>query len=123
MKVIPGCATVSVKCFRRTVVFFLRNITFTHRLFYADGKIIYAEMNSLNPRTILTRGLLILIAVLLLVERSDAWRRRRARRCTAVSCVVSSWTSWSTCIANCGATGSFICFFILKYLSRYKFHM
>eukprot|EP00112_Aurelia_sp_Birch-Aquarium-sp1_P006739 Seg1738.7 transcript_id=Seg1738.7/GoldUCD/mRNA.D3Y31 product=Spondin-1 protein_id=Seg1738.7/GoldUCD/D3Y31 len=63
----------------------------------------------MNSKTILATALLLLVVVSLLVERSDGWRRRRRRRrraCSPVNCAVSAWTAWSTCTANCGATGS-----------------
>lgn len=38
------------------------------------------------------------------------WRRRRRRRssppCSAVNCLVDSWTSWSSCSHQCGTSGT-----------------
>ena len=39
--------------------------------------------------------LVTLLALLISVYRSDAWRRRRRRRCPVQDCQVSSWSSWS----------------------------
>lgn len=43
------------------------------------------------------------VAVLVLFicfSSTDGWRRRRRRRCAVRNCVVSSWSSWSSCTAN-----------------------
>lgn len=49
----------------------------------------------------------VLVAVLIIVSPSDAWRRRRRRRCPVQDCQVSSWSSWSSCSAwQCGQQGS-----------------
>lgn len=49
----------------------------------------------------------VLVAVLIIVFPSDAWRRRRRRRCPVQDCQVSSWSSWSSCSAwQCGQQGS-----------------
>ena len=39
--------------------------------------------------------LVILVPLLISVHPSDAWRRRRRRRCPVQDCQVSSWSSWS----------------------------
>ena len=48
--------------------------------------------------------LLALGAIVVVFSTSNAlfWRRRR-RRCSAVSCRVSSWSSWSSCSRTCGS--------------------
>ena len=51
------------------------------------------------------------ICLLLLMMDTNAWRRRRRRRrsspsCQAVNCLVSSWTSWSSCSHPCGTSGT-----------------
>ena len=49
--------------------------------------------------------LVILVALLIFVHRSDAWRRRR--RCPVRDCQVSSWSPWSSCsVGQCGQQGS-----------------
>ncbi|CAH3191483.1 unnamed protein product [Porites evermanni] len=55
---------------------------------------------------------MMIICLLLLLTEVDTWRRRRRRRraapppCSAVNCVVSSWTGWSFCSHQCGTSGT-----------------
>ena len=48
--------------------------------------------------------LLVLGAIVVVFSTSNAWFwRRRRRSCSAVSCRVSSWSSWSYCSRTCGS--------------------
>ena len=54
---------------------------------------------------------LMAVCFLLLLMETNTWRRRRRRRrssppCKAVNCLVSSWTSWSSCSHLCGTSGT-----------------
>ena len=54
---------------------------------------------------------IIICAILLIMETNSIfWRRRRRQRspppCSAVNCVVDSWTSWSSCSHQCGTSGT-----------------
>ena len=54
-----------------------------------------------------TTLLVILVTLLVFVHGSDAWRRRRRRRCPVRDCQVGSWSYWSSCSASkCGQQGS-----------------
>ena len=52
------------------------------------------------------------ICLLYLLTEASAWRRRRRRRrrspppCSAVNCLVGSWSSWSSCSYSCGTSGT-----------------
>lgn len=60
------------------------------------------------------RTLMIICVLLLMMESNSLWKRRRRRRrrraapppCSAVDCLVSSWTSWSSCSHQCGTSGT-----------------
>lgn len=57
------------------------------------------------------RSFIIICALLLIMEANYFfWRRRRRRRssppCSAVNCLVDSWTSWSSCSHQCGTSGT-----------------
>ena len=60
------------------------------------------------------RAFIIICAMLLIMEANAIfWRRRRRRRsppvpppCSPVNCLVSSWTSWSSCSHQCGTSGT-----------------
>lgn len=57
------------------------------------------------------RTFIIICALLMIMEaNSFFWRRRRRRRspppCSAVNCLVDSWTSWSSCSHQCGTSGT-----------------
>ena len=58
------------------------------------------------------RTLMIICVLLLMMEANSFWGRRRRRRraapppCSAVDCLVSSWTSWSSCSHQCGTSGT-----------------
>ena len=58
------------------------------------------------------RTLIIICVLLLMMEANSFWGRRRRRRraapppCSAVDCLVSSWTSWSSCSHQCGTSGT-----------------
>ena len=52
------------------------------------------------------RRLFLAICLLHLMTEASAWSRRRRRRaCSAVSCLVGHWTSWSSCSHQCGMSG------------------
>ena len=51
-------------------------------------------------------ALIFIVILFLQVQFSECWRRRRRRRrCQAASCLLSSWSLWSTCSHACGTTG------------------
>ena len=51
--------------------------------------------------------ILTLLAFFVVFRQTDAWRRRRRRRCTPRACEVTPWSSWSWCSADqCGQQGS-----------------
>ena len=51
--------------------------------------------------------LVIAVALFIFVHQTDAWRRRRRRRCPVQNCQVGAWSSWSSCSASeCGQEGS-----------------
>ncbi|XP_078376013.1 spondin-1-like [Oculina patagonica] len=43
--------------------------------------------------------ILVFVTLLIFVDHSDAWRRRRRRSCPLRDCQVSSWSYWSSCSA------------------------
>ena len=59
------------------------------------------------------KRVLIAISLLLLMVETNSifWSRRRRRRrspppCSAVNCLVGSWTSWGSCSHQCGTSGT-----------------
>ena len=47
----------------------------------------------------------LVLALVIMVDQTEGWRRRRRRRCQVTNCAVSSWTSWNTCSQPCGNGG------------------
>ncbi|XP_078378395.1 SCO-spondin-like isoform X2 [Oculina patagonica] len=48
----------------------------------------------------------LVLALVIMIDQTEGWRRRRRRRCPRTNCAVSSWTSWSTCTQPCGTGGT-----------------
>lgn len=48
----------------------------------------------------------LFLAVVMMLNQTEGWRRRRRRRCPVTNCAVSSWTSWSSCTQPCGTGGT-----------------
>ncbi|XP_078359361.1 uncharacterized protein LOC144643850 [Oculina patagonica] len=48
----------------------------------------------------------LVFTLLIMMDQTEGWRRRRRRRCPVTNCVVSSWTSWSNCTQPCGTGGT-----------------
>ena len=46
--------------------------------------------------------ILAVVLIAVIFTPSNAWRRRRRRRCYPRHCSVSSWTGWSSCSRSCG---------------------
>ena len=48
----------------------------------------------------------LVFAIVIMVDQTEGWRRRRRRRCPVTNCSVGPWTSWSTCTQPCGTGGT-----------------
>lgn len=44
----------------------------------------------------------VVFVLVVMVDQTEGWPRRRRRRCNARICSVSSWSSWSSCSRSCG---------------------
>lgn len=68
----------------------------------------YLPVFKKNVETMMSRFLWssLVLALVLMVDQTEGWRRRRRRRCPVRNCSVGPWTSWSTCTQPCGTGGS-----------------
>lgn len=48
----------------------------------------------------------LFLAVIMMVDRTEGWRRRRRRRCPVTNCAVDNWSTWSPCTQPCGIGGT-----------------
>ena len=48
----------------------------------------------------------LFLAVIVMVDKTEGWRRRRRRRCPVTNCAVDNWTEWSSCTQPCGTGGT-----------------
>ena len=68
----------------------------------------YTSFTTMNPETTISRYFwsFVVLALVMMADQTEGWRRRRRRRCPVRSCAVSPFTGWSSCSQPCGTGGT-----------------